>query len=686
MKQQLLFVLFIFLSISVRAQVQGPPPPCGILDNIDICADNQKGEVVLNLRELFPFNQFCLAALETVVEEDYHPISYYLTEDDMTNEVNVIQNPESYINTQSNQIFYFRTNKKVLQGYTTDILTQDRGVEILLPPFVNQPTAYEVCDDESLDGIEDFDLSSKDAEVIGGLINVIVTYHETQSDADSNLNIVIPFTYFSFTSTIYVRVEDVITGCYSTISLDLIVQDCSTKGVIEINAFYDADSNGVFDTDEINFLNGTLSYEKNNDGVQHSLYSSNGVFNIISDDDTNTYDISYDVNNEYDSCYNITTTSYDDISVTYGSKVNYDFPINKVQDCGDIALYLTSYSSPRPGFDYSNRLVIVNKGLETVTSGSVEFTNDSAVTFKNVLGIDSGNSVTNTATGFRLDFVNLQPNQREYVNVIMNVPVSTTLGTVLTNTVAYSVTDLNVENNVSTLSEVVVGSYDPNDIAESHGPEIYYDDFTTDDYLYYTIRFQNVGTADAINVSIDNTLDAKLDKSTIQMLNASHDYVFTRTDNQLNWKFDNIHLPSEDMDEPASHGYVYYKIKPLAGYKLGDVIPNTAEIYFDFNPAVITNTFETEFVATLSNKKIRNSEFLIFPNPASNLVKLSFGKVNANTIKVNIYNIQGKQILKSSETLQNKSVTLDISNLKSGLYFIKVNDGNSETTKKLIVN
>ncbi|MFI1770866.1 T9SS type A sorting domain-containing protein [Thalassobellus citreus] len=665
MKQLLLFVLFIFLSISVRAQIQGPPPPCGILENIDICADNQEGEVVLNLRELFPFSQFCLATLETVVEEDYHPISYYLTEDDMTNEVNVIQNPESYINTQSNQIFYFRANKKVFQGYTTDILTRDRGIEIFLPPFVNQPSSVEVCDDNE-DGFATFDLLSQTNAILttdDGVQNWQLNYYESLEDANNVINDIIDYrNYVSDSKILFVRLlkSD---GCVYITSFNLIVQDCSTKGVIEINAFYDANSNEFFDTSEISFLNGTLTYEKNNDGVQHSLYSSNGVFNIISDNDTNTYDISYDVNNEYDSCYNITTTSYDNISVTNESKVNYDFPINKVQDCGDIALYLTSNASPRPGFYYYNRLVIVNNGLETVTSGSIEFTHDPTVTFKNVSGLDIGNLVTNTATGFRLDFVNLQPNQREYVDVIMNVPVPTSLGTVLTNTVTYSVADLNVENNVSTLSETVIGSYDPNDITESHGPEIYYDDFTTNDYLYYTIRFQNVGTADAINVSIDNTLDAKLDKSTIQMLNASHDYVFTRTDNQLNWQFDNIHLPSEDMDEPASHGYVYYKIKPLVGYKVWDIIPNTAEIYFDFNSAVITNTFETKFIEILSNKPsdislcdddsdgvmsfdltLQNTEILGSKNPdnfsVSYYLTLNDAENNTNQLPTN-YNASG---------------------------------------------
>ena len=55
--------------------------------------------------------------------------------------------------------------------------------------------------------------------------------------------------------------------------------------------------------------------------------------------------------------------------------------------------------------------------------------------------------------------------------------------------------DLVESNNDSNLSEIVVGSYDPNDKMEALGPKVLYDEFvTSDQWLYYTIRFQNLGT------------------------------------------------------------------------------------------------------------------------------------------------------------------------------------------------
>ena len=613
-------------------------------------------------------------------------VTYYVTRVDAESKSNPIINLDSYQNVANPQTIYARVEELTKGSFALSLFE----IKVVIPPLLTQPIAYEICDDDSMDGVEVFDLSSKDAELLTNFDGIgfwNLSYHESLIDAENNLNsISTSYTNTSISQTIYARIEDSVDGCFSITSFDLIVQDCTTKGVIEINAFYDADGSASFENDEINFLNGTLTYEKNNNGIQHILYSSNGVFTIISDDENNIYDVSYEVLTEYNTCYDITTTSYNGISVANGSAVNYNFPITKVQDCGDIAVYLVSYASPRPGFDYYTRLIIKNKGLETVSSGTVEFVHDPLITFNSVTNISAGNTVTNTATGFTLDFVNLKPNEQQTVIVNMNVPVPTSLGALLTNTATYSIVDLSIENNTSILSETVIGSYDPNDIAESHGPDILYSNFETTDYLYYTVRFQNVGTADAINVSIDNTLDARLDESTIVMLNSSHTNVFTRVNDQLNWKFDDIHLPSEDMDEPNSHGYVYYKIKPLAGYKVGDIIPNTAEIYFDFNPAVITNTFNTEFITTLSNTEFNNNEFSIYPNPANDFVAFKFNKSTSNLVDIEVYDIQGKQIINIEKALKSTSLKLDVSGLSKGMYFVKLDDGNLRIIKKLLVN
>ena len=50
-----------------------------------------------------------------------------------------------------------------------------------------------------------------------------------------------------------------------------------------------------------------------------------------------------------------------------------------------------------------------------------------------------------------------------------------------------------------------------------------------------------------------------------------------------------------------------------------------------------------------------------------------------------MFSIQGKVVLNTTKQLQNNSSQLDISFLKSGLYFLKISDGEHSLTKKLII-
>jgi hypothetical protein len=61
-------------------------------------------------------------------------------------------------------------------------------------------------------------------------------------------------------------------------------------------------------------------------------------------------------------------------------------------------------------------------------------------------------------------------------------------------------------------------------------------------------------------------------------------------DGELVFTFDGIQLPDSGANEPESHGFVTFRASPLEGTPSGTTIANTAEIYFDLNAPVITNT------------------------------------------------------------------------------------------------
>lgn len=93
-----------------------------------------------------------------------------------------------------------------------------------------------------------------------------------------------------------------------------------------------------------------------------------------------------------------------------------------------------------------------------------------------------------------------------------------------------------------------------------------------------------MGTANATKIRVKDTLDAKLDWSTFTPVSANHDYRIEITSgNHVEFIFEDITLPYESADEPGSHGFVAYKIKPKNNVEVGDVISNLAAIYFDYN-------------------------------------------------------------------------------------------------------
>jgi uncharacterized repeat protein (TIGR01451 family) len=221
---------------------------------------------------------------------------------------------------------------------------------------------------------------------------------------------------------------------------------------------------------------------------------------------------------------------------------------------------------------------------------------------------------------------------------------------------------------------------------ESHGEQILFSSFSANDYLTYTIRFENTGTASAINVRVNDVLDSRLDENSIKMETASHNYVMDRMGNNLTWKFDNIELPATAANAIASKGYIQFKIKPKPGFAVGDIIPNTASIYFDYNPAIITNTFHTQFVAQLSVGQFENGNFVFYPNPTSDFVTISLKNTENFISSIVVYDVVGKLILEIKPNTSIATETVNLSSVNPGIYFIEVTtDANLKVVKKLIV-
>jgi uncharacterized repeat protein (TIGR01451 family) len=144
----------------------------------------------------------------------------------------------------------------------------------------------------------------------------------------------------------------------------------------------------------------------------------------------------------------------------------------------------------------------------------------------------------------------------------------------------------------ASLTQTASCSCDPNDKSVTPsgcGPE---GNIGKNETLTYRVRFHNLGTGPAKDVSISDKLSADLDISTFKVLSSTHAITSVEIlpGNNLVIRFEDIYLPADTVDPAGSHGEVVFSISPKTGLADGTVITNQAGIYFDNNDVVLTQT------------------------------------------------------------------------------------------------
>jgi uncharacterized repeat protein (TIGR01451 family) len=226
-------------------------------------------------------------------------------------------------------------------------------------------------------------------------------------------------------------------------------------------------------------------------------------------------------------------------------------------------------------------------------------------------------------------------------------------------------------NNTAVMCQTVVTSYDPNEKGvepTGTGPQGYI--LVSDSILSYTIQFQNTGTDTAYNIVILDTLDANLDPSSLLVTGATHPFSYqVRNGKVIEFRFDNILLPDSNVNEPHSHGLVQYRIGLASGLMQGAEIRNTAHIYFDFNPAVATNTtLNTMGPATGLEAEFEWAKgFRLYPNPANEYFILEIREgLFTNGMRFQMWDLLGREVYSSG--LSSSLSTHYPGRLAAGLY------------------
>jgi hypothetical protein len=278
----------------------------------------------------------------------------------------------------------------------------------------------------------------------------------------------------------------------------------------------------------------------------------------------------------------------------------------------------------------------------------------------------------------------LAPGAIGYIYVAVHTPNTFTLGSIKCDTarILSLSGDIDPSNNVSYACDSVVGSYDPNDKTPSpkgEGIDGNIDPSTPE--ISYLVRFQNEGNWRTYKVRIEDQIDPNFDLSNIKIGKASHPFRLVKQENgKLIWYFDNIHLTPKAESEALSQGYITYTLPLKKQLPEGTQLKNTAYIYFDKNPAIITNTT----VNTLKSK----SKVIVNQNDASNFNAYfnESGQLQVTsdeTIQqIRVFGIDGKLLIE--KPIQNqKQAQIQIPNPSKGIYLIQIEQTNQTQFKKV---
>ena len=398
------------------------------------------------------------------------------------------------------------------------------------------------------------------------------------------------------------------------------------KGVV----FIDQNANGVKDAAEPYFSGLKVQSEKLN--FVRTAVPSNGYFEL--DVDTGDYHTSVLLNEPY-----YTPVPLDHLSsfTTYLNVDSFSIALQPLPAKQDLKIDLLPLGPARPGFDLQYKILYKNAGTSTINNASIRFIKSAKL---NLIGtIPAYTSIDADTLTWNYSVLNTQDTGSIILNLKVAVPPATNNGDTLKSYAVINPVagDLTPSDDTSRLKQVVVGSYDPNDKTEANAGVITPAQVSGGEYLHYLIRFQNTGTDTAFNVIVRDTLDAKLDWNSLQMISSSHAHQLTIKDNdKLTWEFTNINLPDSFVNEPGSHGYIAYRIKPKNTVLPGDVIKNTAGIYFDFNLPVATDIQTTTVFLAAALPVTITSLDAVLQNDGKVLVKWK----TADEQNVELYEVQ----------------------------------------------
>ncbi|MEM9822430.1 MAG: T9SS type A sorting domain-containing protein, partial [Bacteroidota bacterium] len=342
-----------------------------------------------------------------------------------------------------------------------------------------------------------------------------------------------------------------------------------------------------------------------------------------------------------------------------------------------------SKPNARPGFTQKVRICLMNVGAVPVT-GVLTYVHPEPQLFTQA--VPNETTFDESSRTVTWNFESIPPSTVWVYNAYMYTPTTVPIGTPLEYYFrADPITgDLTPFDNERYCSMVVTGSYDPNDKqVEPIGIGEEGIISKTDTLLSYHIRFQNTGTDTAFTVVIRDELDEDLEVNSVVPGPASHPYTLDILDgNILEFTFENIMLPDSNVNEPESHGFVFFDIQTQPNLEYGTSLENTAAIYFDFNEPIITNTV-SNLIQMIVNTEMPEQVAIpmqLLPNPLATEGQLKFELSESSVLEIDLLDMNGRQVKSFAKGLSLPSgahqQSIDLSGLVNGVYYLRLTSAN----------
>ncbi|MEM9918350.1 MAG: T9SS type A sorting domain-containing protein [Bacteroidota bacterium] len=454
-------------------------------------------------------------------------------------------------------------------------------------------------------------------------------------------------------------------------------------GNVTLHGFYflDENENGQFETDELKLHNQTVAATP--EAIRTWVHSNGDISMKV---DSGQYALAA----LQDTLWNLTTDSILNLVVD-NTQDTIDFSFGLSPNGESAKASLDQSTAPtRCGFTVSAWINPTNTGNINL-DGWLSYEPDSLMGF--IDAIPAVDSTDGRTVFWKLPAI--RPTETYRVRVNLQMPGVDFLGETLRSTASiYQDTDGGFELlDEHILASLIRCAYDPND--KRILPDTLEEDIKTlvGAPIEYMIRFQNTGTDTAFNVRITDQLSPDLDWTSFEILSASHAYDFSLDDKgEVSFFFNDIHLPDSNINEPASHGYIKFRIAPLEGTRVGTQIENTAFIYFDFNPPIITNTIVTTiFDPLLSTNDPRESanrlvKYLqVYPNPTDRQIQVELSLFEAKAVRLSLWNTLGVQLWQGHFGRQKQLMErIELDQLPSGIYFLQFQLGTEMVVRRII--